>query len=280
MDEKSSKKASRKGIQSIEIGFRVIDFLVTAGRPLPLKEISAGTGLSASKLHFYLVSLLEIGVVHQDNKTGYYGLGPYTLKLGIAGLEQFDIFAAARDRLIDLANDIGHSVFLGVWGNHGPTIVYRADGSYSRSVFELRVGSVLPVLRSALGRLFLAYLPEGLTSNFVEAELADMSRRPFQVESNDVPRNRLEVRELIAGIRKNQLSRCRAGLLSDYTAVSAPIFDHTGTIIAGITVMGLRGILDDEFTGPSALAIQALAGEISNDAGQRTTSYIPYLSKI
>lgn len=279
MNEKNSKSGSRKGIQSIEIGFRVIDFLINAGRPLPLKEIAAGTELSASKLHFYLVSLLEIGVVHQDNRTGHYGLGPYTLKLGIAGLEQFDIFAAARDRLADLANDIGHSVFLGVWGNHGPTIIYRADGSYSRSVFELRVGSVLPVLRSALGRLFLAYLPEGLTSNFVESELADMSRRPFQGDNGDMPRNRLEVRQMISEIRENHLSRCRAGLLSDYTAVSAPIFDHTGTIIAGITVMGLRGVLDDEFAGPSAVAIHELAREISNEAGQRTTSYIPYISK-
>lgn len=97
---------------------------------------------SGRKLHFYLVSLLGIGVVHQDANTGHYGLGPYTLKLGIAGLEQFDIFTASRDRLVGLANDIGHSVFLGVWGNHGPTIVFRADGIHSRSVFELRVGSV------------------------------------------------------------------------------------------------------------------------------------------
>ena len=272
------KKAPRKGIQSIEIGFRVIDYLVAAGRPMPLKTIATGTGLSASKLHFYLVSLLEVGVVHQDNRTGHYGLGPYTLKLGIAGLEQFDIFTAARDRLVDLANELGHSVFLGVWGNHGPTIIYRADGSYSRSVFELRVGSVLPVLRSALGRLFLAYLPEGLTSSFVETELIDMGRRPRPADS-DVPRNRMEVRDLIAEIRNHTLSRSRAGLISDYTAVSAPIFDHTGLIIAGITVMGLRGILDDEYAGKSALSIQALAREISSEAGQRTTSYIPYVTK-
>ncbi|MCA1365377.1 IclR family transcriptional regulator [Bradyrhizobium sp. IC3069] len=279
VDKDGSKKSARKGIQSIEIGFRVIDFLVTAGRPLPLKEIAGGTGLSASNLHFYLVSLLGIGVVHQDASTGHYGLGPYTLKLGIAGLEQFDIFTASRDRLVELANDIGHSVFLGVWGNHGPTIVFRADGIHSRSVFELRVGSVLPILRSALGRLFLAYLPEGMTSAHVDAELVDLSQRPLRTELADIPRSWKEVRELVATIREKGISRNRSNLLSDYTAISAPIFDHTGTIIAGITVMGLRGVLDDDLAGPNAMAIQSLARDISSDAGQRTTSYIPYISK-
>lgn len=91
---KQFEKGLTKRHPTIEIEFRVIDFLVNAGRPLPLKDIAAGTGLSASKLHFYLVSLLEIGVAHQDSNTGHYGLGPYTLKLGIAGLEQFDISAA------------------------------------------------------------------------------------------------------------------------------------------------------------------------------------------
>jgi predicted Rossmann fold nucleotide-binding protein DprA/Smf involved in DNA uptake len=55
----------RKGIQSIEIGFRILDFIVKAGRPVPLRDIAAGTGMPASNVHFYLVSLTQIGVVRQ-----------------------------------------------------------------------------------------------------------------------------------------------------------------------------------------------------------------------
>jgi DNA-binding IclR family transcriptional regulator len=93
------------------------------------------------------------------------------------------------------------------------------------------------------------------------------------------PRNWKEVRELVSRIGGSGISPSRSGLLSGYTAISA-FFDHTGTIIAGITVMGLRGIFDDDLTGPIAVAIQSLAQDISSDAGQRTTSYIPYISKI
>ena len=276
----TARPPARKGIQSVVTGFRIIDFLVEAGRPLPLKDIARGTGLASSKLHFYLVSLVKIGVLIQEQPSGRYGLGPYTMKLGIAGLEQFDIFRCARDDMIALAHDFGHTLFLGVWGNHGPTIVFRADGYRGRSVFELRVGSALPVLRSALGRLFLAHLPEAMTHAMVESELADVERvAAIGIRSEDLPGNRAEVRELITLVREQGVSRCRSGLLSGYTELSAPVFDNTNSIIAALTIMGQIGVLDDSPDGDPARAISSLATRISKDAGQRTTSYIPYLSQ-
>lgn len=266
------KKAPRKGIQSLETGFRILDFLVKAGQPVALKGIAQGTGLSPSSINFYLVSLVKIGAALQDSRSGHYGLGPYAVRLGLAGLEQFDLFAVSRDRLLALANTVGHSVFLGVWGNHGPTIIYRADGIHSRSIFELRVGSVLPVLRSALGRLFLTHLPEPVTAEFVDAELKDF-RHPSaelskgELTSSDVLRNRLDVKKMVQQTRQFGMSRCRSGILSDFTAMSAPIFDYGGSICAGITVMGRIGVLDDDLLGTTAKAVSDLARELSN-AGQ------------
>ena len=43
-DPKTSKPR-RKGIQSILTGFQVLDFLLQARRPVPLRDIAAGTGL-------------------------------------------------------------------------------------------------------------------------------------------------------------------------------------------------------------------------------------------
>ena len=268
----TSKTAPRKGIQSLETGFRILDFLVQAGQPVALKRIAQGTGLSPSSINFYMVSLMKIGAAVQDSRSGHYGLGPYAVRLGLAGLEQFDLFAASRDRLLELATAVGHSVFLGVWGNHGPTIVYRADGIHSRSIFELRVGSVLPVLRSALGRLFLTHLPEPVTAAFVDAELKDF-RQPsvelskVELTSADVIRNRTDMKKMVRQTRQFGMSRCRSGTLSDYTAMSAPIFDYGGSIFAGITVMGRIGVMDDDLQGRTAKAVSDLALELSN-AGQ------------
>jgi len=271
-DEKP-KRGARKGIQSLVTGFQVIDFLLKHGKPAPLRDISKGTGLAPSKLQFYLVSLMEVRVVHQDSQSGYYGLGPYTLQLGIAGLQQFDIFEAARSRLDEFAERHGHNVFMGVWGNQGPTIIHRVSGHHSRSLLELRLGSVLPVLRSALGRVLFSYLPEQVTSAYVDREMNDAMHSPM-TNDQEMPRNIAALKTLRESIQARKMSRCRGGLLSDHTAISAPIFDYRGKIIAGVTAMGPINALDDEYEGDVAKDLRRIANEISQEAGLTTTHYL------
>lgn len=273
--EGEGKKPQRKGIQSLVTGFQIIDFLVKCGKPVPLREISKGTGLAPSKLQFYLISLMEVRVVHQDSQSGYYGLGPYTLQLGIAGLQQFDIFEAARVRLDAFAERHGHNVFLGVWGNHGPTIVHRVSGHHSRNLLELRLGSVLPVLRSALGRVLFAYLPDDVTKPYVDREMGEaLTGRAEQDPEMPVPNSLAALKDLRARIHDQGMSRARGGLLSDHTAISAPVFDYRDKIIAGVTAMGPINALDDAFDGALAKDLKQIADEISQEAGQTTTHYL------
>lgn len=269
------RKSRRKGIQSIVTGFQIINFLVEVRKPVPLRDIARGTGLSPSKLQFYLISLMEVRVVQQDSQSGYYSLGPYSLQLGIAGLQQFDIFEAARPRMESFAERHGHNVFLGVWGNQGPTIVHRVSGHHSRSLLELRLGTVLPVLRSAIGRIFFAYLPDEITKAFVDREMGDS--QPIQSEQDPEmpnPTSLATLKELRRSIRTIGMSRARGGLLSDHSAVSAPVFDYRNKIIAGVTAMGPTHSLDDAFEGQLAQDLKHIADEISQEAGQTTTHYL------
>ena len=260
-------RPGRRGIQSIEIGFRILDYLLTTLRPVPLKMIAAGTGMSAANVHYYLVSFQAVGIVRQEADTGCYALGPYALKLGMAAIEQFDVFTAARPVMAELATTIGHTVFLGVWGNRGPTIVYRVEGGASRPIIELRVGSVLTLLRSALGRNFLAHLPPDLTRPMLAQELAEGAPNGRRPKADDTPGSPAEVADMTAAIRRNGISRCRDALLANFTSLSAPIFDQTGFMIAAITLMGPIGVLDDDLAGPTAQALRDQARAISAIAG-------------
>ncbi|MBR0842162.1 IclR family transcriptional regulator [Bradyrhizobium liaoningense] len=260
-----AERSGRRGIQSIEIGFKILDYLRTELRPVPLKMIAANTGMSAANVHYYLVSFQAVGIVRQETDTGCYALGPYALKLGMAAIEQFDVFAVARPAMTELATTIGHTVFLGVWGNRGPTIIYRVEGGASRPIIELRVGSVLSLLRSALGRNFLAHLPRSLTGGMLDQELKEELARETRVD--DAPTTKAEVEEMMDTIRRDGISRCRDALLPNFTSLSAPIFDQAGFMIAAITMMGPIGILDDDLKGPTATALIAHARALSATAG-------------
>lgn len=235
-------------------------------RPLPLKTIALETGMSTANVHYYLVSFQTVGIVRQE-ETGGYALGPYALKLGMAAIEQFDVFTAARPAMADLADAIGQTVFLGVWGNRGPTIIHRVEAGASRPILELRVGSVLPLLRSALGRNFVAHLPHALSDDLVKAALAEEHARPVRAEPDDTPRDRAELDAMLASVRLAGLSRCRDALLANFTSLSAPIFDQGGMMIAAITLMGPTGAMDDDLGGPIAEALRQRATMISRSAG-------------
>lgn len=257
-----SPTSSRRGIQSIETGFRILDVIRKVGIPLALKDLAEKCELSVPNVHYYLVSFQKVGVVQQHPDTGLYGLGPYALRLGLAALEQFDVFTTARPIMAELATITGQTVFLGVWGNKGPTIVYRVEGGSSRPLLELRVGSVLPLLSSALGRNFLAHLPATQTQDLLSRELAGSSGQ-YTVDN---------VEQIRKDTLNYKIARCRGALLPHFTSLSAPIFNMLGEMTAAITLMGPIGSIDDEPESETVQLIIQKANSISNLAGWTTTN--------
>ena len=270
--EQAERKSARKGVQSIEVGFSILAVLMNSARPLPLKKISQLSGLPPSKVHSYLVSFTGLDVVKQNADTGHYGLGPLALKLGLAFLEQFDLFSATRPVMADLAEEIGVTIFLGVWGNRGPTIIYRADGPLSETVLDIRVGSVLPILRSAVGRNLAAHMPSSIIRPLIAQELSQ-----FMVSSEadtiEDPHTLLTAEKMFERVRTEGISRVRGGLISDYTAMSVPILDYSGATYGALTIMGRYNTFDDSLDGDAARKLKAACATISSACGyspQRT----------
>lgn len=75
------------------------------------------------------------------------------------------------------------------------------------------------------------------------------------------------VRALLRDVVDKGISRCRGGLLSDFTAISAPVFDHSQSIICAITVMGPIERLDDDFDGQPVKRLKAACRRVSKSCG-------------
>src|SRR5512133_384256 len=111
----------RVGIQSVEVGFGLLQALSLAPGPLMLRDLAAAAGMSAAKAHRYLVSFQRLGLVSQDTASARYDLGPAALRMGLAAITRLDAVKLARERMPALMQHIGHTLALAVWGNHGPT---------------------------------------------------------------------------------------------------------------------------------------------------------------
>src|SRR3954452_11782998 len=148
----------KRGIQSIEVGGQVLLALVHHGRPMALKDLAREAGMAPAKAHPYLVSFGKLGLIAQDEASGRYGLGPLALQLGLISLQQFDPVRLATPRIVELAQRLGHTMALAVWGNPGAPIV-RIEEAPSAVHVNMRHGTVLSLRGTASAMLFAAWLP-------------------------------------------------------------------------------------------------------------------------
>jgi DNA-binding IclR family transcriptional regulator len=252
----------RAGIQSVEVGFSLLDVLGRAPGPLMLRDLAGAAGMSAAKAHRYLVSFQRLQLVVQDAGSTRYDLGPAALKLGLASLSRMDAVKLARERIGALMESIGHTLALAVWGNHGPTIVHWEESPQAVTV-NLRLGDVMPLLSSATGRCFAAYAPKEAITPLLREELA----RVQKLGRRDVPTSMAAARALLEEVRARRLSRVVDILLPGIVGFCAPVFDADGHMVLGMVALGPTGTFDPAWEGAVARPLAAAAARLSEDLG-------------
>lgn len=266
----TTPEKQRQGIQSIEVGTRLLRALAAHGRPMMLRDLAKNAGMPAAKAHRYLVSFMRMGLVEQDANTGRYDLGAFSLELGLASLSRLDPVRLGGPILDDLCERIGETVALAMLGNHGATIVRWVEAGGPITV-TLRTGTVLPLANSATGRAFVAYCRTPFLKKLLERELraaADDSGRPMSALVQ-------ELEPIINEIRLHGISRASGSLTPGINGFSAPVFDHSGHMVAAVTSLGAIGHFDTEWNSPLAVAIKDAAQALSARLGHDSTTSIP-----
>jgi DNA-binding IclR family transcriptional regulator len=258
-------RRARRGIQSVEVGGRLLHALAHHGRAMALKDLAADAGMTAAKAHPYLVSFGHIGLVEQDSASGRYALGPLALQLGLIGLQQADPVRIAAPLLPELAMRTGHTVALVVWGGRGPTIVLR-EASPSAVHVDKRHGTVFSIAATASGRLFAAYLAADVVRPIYEAERrSSMPARGNGVAAPLPPWSTFE--SGLAEVRRHGLGRAEGAVVAGVSALSAPVFDHRGVMVLAITAIGPSGAFDARWSGEVAAVLRGAAKTVSARLG-------------
>eukprot|EP01035_Chromulina_nebulosa_P004810 gene4810-6551_t len=154
-------KADGRGVQSIEVGARLLSVLVTEGEPMMLKDLAKQAGIAPAQAHAYLVSFRKQGLIEQEAQAGRYRLGPFALELGITRMRSFDPLRMATEGAVNLATRTGMTVAVVVWGSFGPTVIQVHEGGDQVNM-NTRAGTVYSLSGTASGRVFASFMPEGL----------------------------------------------------------------------------------------------------------------------
>lgn len=226
MPVEKAADSTQQGIQSIEVGAKVLLALEQGRGPLPLSEVARLAGLHPSKAHRYLVSLVRAGLASRNVTSGLYDLGPAARHLGVEALRRTDAVSTASAYAVELRDETGHTVNVAVWGDAGPLIVRWDTGAHALPI-TVRVGSTLPLLDSSVGHVFLTYLPKRTTS-----EVLKIQQRRSETRKGGTR----EIAAIRAIVREDGFSFTASQMIFGLAALAAPVFGADGGLAL---VMGL-----------------------------------------
>ncbi|ANB77129.1 IclR family transcriptional regulator [Paraburkholderia phytofirmans OLGA172] len=246
---------TQRGIQSVEVGGRVLLALAQARSPLALSDLATAAQIAPGQAHAYLVSLSRLGLIKRDELSGRYEPGPLSLRLGLMHLQNQPAFRAAVPRVAALAEAIGFSVAICIAGSQGPTIVRYEHAGFPLHV-NLHVGTVMSLPATSTGRVFCAYLPretlEGMWAN-QSGSLGSAMTPPDASAAFEAALDAIRARRL----------ECSVDAPSPgISSLSAPVLDAGGRLCLALTVIGSTGAIDVAADGPTARALLAAARDI------------------
>ncbi len=260
-------KPATTRIYSSQVLDRVVQILDCFGPEranLRLLEIATATGLHKSTLYRLLEAMRSYRLIGFDQASGSYHLGMKLFELGSRAVERLALDQHAHpilDQLADVSGETAHLCVL-----DGADVVYIAKVECTRTLrIPSAVGQRNPAYCTGVGKALLSHLsPEQLA-----AYIAETTLRPFTKKTlTSVADLRANLRQILAqGYAVDDQER-EEGV----RCVAAPVRDHSGRVIAAISIAGPTMRVTKERVGELAAHVIRAANEISSRLGYRVVT--------
>jgi DNA-binding IclR family transcriptional regulator len=231
-------KSESRGVQSVEVGGRLLEALVAASAPMMLRDLAAQAKILPGQAHVYLTSFKKLGFVEQDRASGHYRIGPFAMRLAMARLRSDVLLQRGADTAAELSRDLGVAVTMTVWGCGAPTVMLVQEGPEEINI-NLRPGRVYGVTTTATGRLFAAFRSDAEVQARIASEIKSSSRSTEQTRKFVT-----EFKAAVAVVKKFGYSIASGHPLPGVNALAAPVFDEHGQLQFALTLVGRQSTLD------------------------------------
>ncbi len=143
------------GAPSVKKAFAILSAISSSKDGLGVSELAKNLKMAKSTVHGMTSALEELGAVMREPVTKKYKLGFTLLEIGRSAYSQIDLQTSSRPVTEELMEKSRTSVFLGIlnWGQ--VTILDIVESRQDLSI-TAPVGSTIPLLAGAVGKVFLA----------------------------------------------------------------------------------------------------------------------------
>ncbi|MDK1389614.1 IclR family transcriptional regulator C-terminal domain-containing protein [Sinorhizobium sp. 8-89] len=163
----NSQIDERLYLGTIEKGMVVLDAFYANPRPMTLTEVTAASGLSKSAAQRVLYTLRALRYLTQSEITRQYALSSRAMDIGNAYLRSNPLVEATFPFLLEASRQSQETVGLTELDSTDVVFISRVPSRRIVSSY-VGVGTRLPALATASGRVILAYLNPKMADQIVE----------------------------------------------------------------------------------------------------------------
>lgn len=227
-----------------------------------LADLAQAVGQPKSRVFRHLRTFEECGYLVRDEATGAYRPGPKMAMLGNGAAQQEMLRWRALPPLQDLARATGETAHVGILHGVEVVTVQLVEGWHDVRMHSY-VGKRSPAHSSSLGKILLAYFPEPE----VDAYLRGTDLKPATPKTIVDPE---AFKAHLAQIRKQGYALDDEELEVGLCCVAAPITDHTGQVVASVSISAPTVRMDAEAAREVARTVMETGRTISRMLGSRT----------
>jgi DNA-binding IclR family transcriptional regulator len=229
MERQGSMALDGNAVRSVDRAAALLLALGDTAGEAGVTELARRLGLHKSTASRLLATLQRRGLVEQDDESGKYRLGLVVIRLAERAERTLDLRGIAMAELERLARLTRETVSLGILDGDSCLTVAQADGPNLIAVGDW-TGRSTPLHCVASGKVLL--------SSMAEREVLRIVRKGLVAHTERTITELEPLLEELARIRRRGYSTALGEYEMGLNAVSAPVHDARGAVIAAVDIWG------------------------------------------
>lgn len=229
---RSRDPARRKKGSAIERTLAILEAMAVASRPRAASDVASALGVPKPTVHRICLMLEREGFLRREPDAKRFTVGPRLTHLAQGGLRAAARLGARHAILEGLSREIRETCNLGILDDRSVVYIDRVEADWPLRL-HFDAGSRVDPHCTAMGKLFLAYMPEGERDRLLSA-------LPLARFTDKTITGRAELDRELAKIRRAGYSTDDEEFLMGVVCLAAPIVNAAGEVIAAVAMQAPR----------------------------------------
>jgi DNA-binding IclR family transcriptional regulator len=247
-------------VQSVWRALDVLEVFPKHGPELGLTKIANLLKLNKATAYRLLATLEERGYVERALEGRKYRLGVRAFELGFYFQNQLEVRKLALPSMRDMVDQTGEAAFLCIREGDEAVCIERVEAEHQVNIFSLRVGGRQPLHCGATPRALLC----GMDNEQVAAYAA---RSGLPASTPDTLATLESLLQDVKQTRARGFVVSMNDVVTGIAAVGGPVYDHSGNVVASISLSGLSMRYEPQRISELADIVVSTAKRISRQLG-------------